>query len=52
MPFIVDKRREDNHTREEYGSLRNLFSIFYKILFKKYLLSKFPIYNLKRFQTD
>ena len=37
MPCIVDKGREDNHSREEYGSLRNLFSIFFKSLFKEVL---------------
>ena len=36
MSSIVDKRREDNHTREECGSVRDLFSIFFKSLFKKY----------------
>ena len=36
MSCTVDKRREDNHTREEYGSVRNLLSIFFKSLFKKY----------------
>ena len=51
MTCIVDKKREDNHTREEYGSLRNLFSIFFKSLFKTYLPLEFPIYDLKRFET-
>ena len=49
MSFIKDKRREDNLTREEYDSVRILFSIFLKTLFKKYLLSKFPTYDLKLF---
>ena len=47
MSCIVDKRIEDNHTREEYGSVRNLLSVYFKSLFKKHLLSKFPIYDLK-----
>ena len=49
MSCIVDKRREDKHTREEHGSARNLFLIFFKSLFKKYLPLKFPIYDPKRF---
>ena len=49
MSFIVDKRREDDDAREQYGSARNLLSIFFKSLFKKYFLSKFPIYDLKPF---
>ena len=44
MSCIVDKRIEDNHTREEYGSVRN-----FKSLLKKYLPLKFPIYDPKRF---
>ena len=51
MSCIVDDRREDNHPREECGSVRNLLSIFLKSLFKKYFPLKFPIYDLKRFQT-
>ena len=51
MSCTVDKRREDNHTSEEYGSVRNLLSIFFKSLFKKYFPLKFPIYDLKRFKT-
>ena len=42
-------RGEEDHTRDEYGSVKNLFPIFFKSLFKKYLLSKFPTYDLKRF---
>ena len=34
MSSIVDKRREDNHTRVEYGSVRNLFSIFLRVYLK------------------
>ena len=34
MSCIIDKRREDNHTREEYGSVRNLFSIFSRVYLK------------------
>ena len=49
MSCIVDKRREDNHTREKFGSVRNFFSIFFKRLFEKYLPLKFLIYELKRF---
>ena len=49
MLFIEDKRRQNNHEREEYGSVRNLFLIFFKSLFKKYLPLKFPIYDLKHF---
>ena len=51
MSCILDKRKEENYAREEYGSVRNLFSIFLKSLFKKYLPLQFPIYELKRFQT-
>ena len=53
MSCIVDKRREDNHTREEYDSVRNLFSFFcfQKSLFKKYLPLKVPIYELKGLKT-
>ena len=51
MPITVDKRREDINTIEEYVSVINLFSIFFKILFKKHLLSKILIYDLKRFWT-
>ena len=51
MSCIEDKRRGDNHTREEYDSVRNLFSIFFKSLFRKYLPLKFPFYDPKRFQT-
>ena len=46
---MVDKRIEDNHTREEYGSVRNFFSVFFKSLLKKYLPLKFSIYDPKRF---
>ena len=49
MSCMVDKRREDNHTREEYSSVRNLFSSFFKSLFKNYLPLMFPIYDPKRF---
>ena len=49
MSGIVGKRREDNHTREEYDSVRNFFSVFFISLFEKYLPLKFPIYDLKRF---
>ena len=49
MLFIEDKRRQNNHAREEYGSVSNLFLIFFKSLFKKYLPLKFPIYDLKHF---
>ena len=49
MSSIVDKRREDIHTREEYGCVRDLFSIFLKSLFKRYLPLKFPIYDRKCF---
>ena len=49
MSCIVGKTREGNHTREEYISVRNLFSVLFKNFFKKYLLLKFPIYELKRF---
>ena len=45
MSCIVDKRREGNHEREEYGSVRNSFSIFLKSLFNKNLTLKFPIYG-------
>ena len=45
MSFIVDKRIEDYHTREDCGSVWNLSWS----LFKKYLLSKFPIDDIKRF---
>ena len=36
MSFMVDKRGEDNHThtREEYGSVKNLFSIFSRVHLK------------------
>ena len=53
MSCIVDKRREDNHTREEYDSVRNFFSFFcfQKSLFKKYLPLKVPIYELKGLKT-
>ena len=52
MSFIVDKRRKDNHTREECGSVRNLLSVFFKSLFKKVLAlqQKFPMYDLKHFE--
>ena len=52
MSFIVDKRRKDNHTREEYGSVRNLLSVFFKSLFKKVLAlqQKFLMYDLKHFE--
>ena len=39
-------KREDNHTREEYDSVRNALL---KTLFKKYLPLKFSIYDLKCF---
>ena len=48
MSSIVDERIKDNHTTEEYVTVRNLFSNFFMNLFKKYLLLKFPIYDLKR----
>ena len=41
MSLMVDKRREDNHTREEYGFARNLRSLFFDNSLKKYLLLKF-----------
>ena len=44
MSCIVDNRREDNHAREEYGFVWDLFSIFFKSLGLK-----FPVCNLKRF---
>ena len=34
MSCIVDKRREENHAREEQGSERNLFSIFSRVYLK------------------
>ena len=39
-----EKRRE-----KEYGSVRNLFSIFFQEFILKYLSVKFVIYDLKRF---
>ena len=32
MSHIVDKRREENHAWEEYGSVKNLFSIFFEFI--------------------
>ena len=49
MSFLVDMRGEDKRTGKEYASVRNLFSIFLKSLFKKYLILKFPIHDLKPF---
>ena len=34
MSSLVDKEREDNHTREEYSFERNLLSIFLKVCLK------------------
>ena len=50
MLFIEDKRRQNNHEREEYGSVRNLFLIFFKSLFKKYLPLKFQFMTLNTFK--
>ena len=35
MSVIVDKIREDNLTKEEYGSVKNLLPSFFMSLFKK-----------------
>ena len=40
-------RAEDNHTKKEDDSVRNLFSVFFKSLFTKYLPLKFQIYDLQ-----
>ena len=50
MSCIVDKRIDDNHAREECGSVRNLLSIFLKGLLKKNLPLKFPIGDLNAFK--
>ena len=52
MSVKVDKKRQNNHTRERNSFLRNLFATFLKSLFKKYLLSNFPIYDLRRLSSS
>ena len=52
MSVNVDKKRQNNHTREGNSFLRNLFATFLKSFFKKYLLSNFPIYDLKRLSSS
>ena len=49
MSVKVDKKRQNNHTRERNSFLRNLFATFLKSLFKKYLLSNFRFMTLKGF---
>ena len=40
MSFIVDKRREDDHTREDYGSVWNLSWIFFSRVYLRSTCSK------------
>ena len=51
MSVKVDKKSQNNHTRERNSLLRNLFATFLKSLLK-YLLSNFPIYDLKRLSSS
>ena len=51
MSFVVDNRREDNHTREKHGSVRNFFSIFFSRVYLKSACSQtFQLITLKSFK--
>ena len=46
---VIHYRQVKRHTREEYGFARTYFHFFLKSSLKRYLLWKFPVNDLKRF---
>ena len=50
MSLIVDKRRKDNQTREEYGSVKTRFQFFSRVYFKSICSQSFQIMTLNAFK--
>ena len=50
MPFMFEKTREDNHTREKYDFVKNLFSIFSKVHLKSTCSQNFQYMTLSAFK--
>lgn len=50
MPFMFEKTKEDNHTREKYDFVKNLFSIFSKVHLKSTCSQNFQYMTLSAFK--